>query len=158
MARIDRISAPTQVTIPSKPIEIVLDGQLAKVDPHDLVLSGAEKEELTHNRAKCADQSTIEKLVKLVYDNAAAFIFDTLLNIMPKAVIQSTDNASQAAWLDKQGFESVQDGLTTVVRMKVDGNMRVVRTMKARIEAQYESDVETWIRRQNAAVVTNAKS
>lgn len=153
MARIDTGLATTEQLQPGKRLPVVINGEKKYVETDDLVLTGAEKEQLSSTKVDAERQKLIQNMVRLVYDNAAAFIFETLQGVMPKRIWDSDDNKAHDTWLNQNGFETLQDGLTTVVRMKVDGNMRAVRTLVAHVDPEYEKEVELWVRKEMEASV-----
>lgn len=157
LTQMARSDATMTVTLPNEPIPVTIGGEQKYVDPKDLVLSGDEKEELQHNRLESKHSADIKKLVQAVYDNAAAFIFDTLQKVTPNKVLQSEDPGVHEAWLNECGFESIQDGLSTYIRMKVEGNMKVIRSMHAHVPKEHIRDVEIWIRKE-AKLAESAKS
>jgi hypothetical protein len=128
---------PVKIILPKDPYQIgqTKDGQPIWVDPKDFIQTPDEKLEQKDKMVSARFQTAVLKLAQEVIENSGRFLMATLENIVPESVFES--GKSLTGWIDENGFEVIQDGLTTIIKCKG----KVIRTMNANIEHQYAEAV-----------------
>lgn len=126
-----------KIILPKDPYQIGVmpNGDPVWVDPKDLIQSPDEKLEQKHNTLASRHAANVDKMAVAVIQNGVAFVEETILNTTQGAVF--TDKASLMNWLNQSGYAVIQDGLTTVVKIKG----KVLRTMTATIDVRFRGDV-----------------
>lgn len=128
--------------IPKDPIVIgkMPDGSPIWVNPSDFIPTPDEELERIHNTKISRESTLVEKLAKTVLYNAGLFIEQTFLQTASQAgidVYSGTSPEESIEWVLKAGYDTLQDGLTTVVKFKGS----VVREMTATIDEEYSERV-----------------
>lgn len=127
--------------VPKDPVVIgkTVDGQPVWMEPKDLIPTPDEELERVANTMACREDNFINKMAQAVLENAGRFIQETFLKTASRqgteAFLKNQEDAF--AWAVKAGYEAIQDGLKTVV--KVRG--RVVREMTATVAPCYRDSV-----------------
>lgn len=127
---------PFKIILPKDPYQIgqTKDGQPIWVDPKDFIQTPDEKVEQKDNMASARVQQQILQIARQVLDTAQLFIKTTLDQIIPESI----DNAvAFSEWEKVNGLQIIQDGLTTIIKVKG----KVVRTMHANVEKRFAIQV-----------------
>lgn len=105
------------------------------MEPKDLIPTPDEERERVHNTLAARESNLVHKMASLVLENAGKFIEETFLKTAGHAGVGLYYNNQDRAftWALKAGYESIQDGLKTIVKVKG----RVIREMTADIEPRY---------------------
>lgn len=122
------------------------DGSPIWTDPKDLILTGDEVQELNDNKKRDGRAGVAQQLAAKVLENAEAFVRQTIANMFGACPRDSAEAWQE--WLDGKGVEVIQDGLTTVVKVKGSE----VRKMRARIDQRFAEEAEKFVRRMVASI------
>lgn len=136
-----------KIVLPKDPVQIgkTSDGQPIWVDPKDMIPTDDERIQMKENVLNSHEQGAILKMAQTVFLNAARFVQDTFYHIAPREVITAHEDgemAKVAEWARSVRYEVIQDGLTTVI--KVRG--KVIRSMAAAVSPACADLVERKIR------------
>lgn len=127
---------PIKIILPKDPYQIgqTKDGQPIWVDPKDFIQTPDEKQEQKDNIASARLQQQILQIAKQVIDTAQLFIKSTLDQIVPESI---GNTAAFSEWESTNGLQIIQDGLTTVIKVKG----KVARIMHANVDKRFASQV-----------------
>jgi hypothetical protein len=142
---------PVKILIPKERFQIgtTPDGQPVWVEPKELLPSEDEKLQLKENLMNSRERGAIQKMVALVFENAARFVQDTFYHVAPKEVIAAHEDGKMdvvAEWVSGTRYEVIQDGIATVIKSRG----KVIREMKAKISGNAVELVERKIRQMMA--------
>lgn len=141
MSSIDRYVKETPF-VPKDPIVLgkMPDGSPIWMEPKDFIPTPDEELERVSNTLACRESQLVHKMAQSVMENAGRFIEQTFLKTASTLGVNAyfNDQRKGFEWAVRAGYESIQDGLTTVVKLKG----RVVRTMTATIDPRL-SDLVT---------------
>lgn len=131
-----------KIRLPSEPFQIgtTADGKPIWTDPKDMIQSPDEKLEQRHNMNQNRFDGNVEKIVDVVLRNAQAFVAETVIKTADSTGIRLFSESSEKPieqWMNKAGYRAIQDGLTTVVKVKD----RVIRTMTADVDVRFRAAV-----------------
>lgn len=115
-------------------------------DPKDMILTPDEKLEQRDNMNKSRMDAAVDKIAEVVIENAHRFISDTVLNTADNRGVElfvDMDSERFSEWMQKAGYNVVQDGLTTVIRLKD----RVIRSMTANVDVRFQEAVAARVMR-----------
>lgn len=118
------------------------DGSPIWTDPKELILTPDDVQELNHNKRREGQTGVAQQLAAKVLENAEAFVRQTIANMFGACPRDSAE--AWREWLDGKGVEVIQDGLTTVVKVKGSE----VRKMRARIDRRFAEETEKFVRRE----------
>ena len=139
---------PVKIILPKDPVQIgkTPDGKPVWVDPKDMMPTEDEKLQLKENLLNAHEKAAIHKLTQVVLANAARFVQDTFYHIAPRDVVATHEDGEMgkvAEWARSVGYEVIQDGLLTVVKVKG----KVIRTLAANVGKDCADLVERRVRK-----------
>ncbi len=130
-----------KISIPSEPFQIGQTSTGAPIwtDPKDMIMTPDEKLEQRHNMNASKFDGNVEKIANVVLENAQRFISETILNTASSDGVRLFMDADPdfESWMEKAGYNVIQDGLTTVVKVKD----RIIRSMTADVDMRFRSAV-----------------
>lgn len=120
--------------VPKDPIVLgkMPDGSPIWMEPKDLIPTPEEELERVSNTLSSREANLVHKMAQSVLENAGRFVEQTFLKTASTSGVNAyfNDQRKGFEWAVRAGYESLQDGLTTVVKLKG----RVIRTMTAEID------------------------
>lgn len=127
--------------VPKDPIILgkMPDGSPIWADPKDFIPTPDEELERVSNTISCRESQLVHNLAQAVLENAGRFVEQTFLKTAGRSGVDAWCNSPTQAfeWAVKAGYTSMQDGLTTVVKLKG----RVIRTMTATLDQRLSESV-----------------
>ena len=128
--------------VPKDPVVIgkTPEGAPIWLEPKDLVPTPDEELERIHNTQRSREDDFIFRIASAVLDNASKFVEETFVNTAGRVgrnLNACADPLCAVEWALQAGYESIQDGLKTVVKVKG----RVIREMTATIAPCYRERV-----------------
>lgn len=132
----------TKIILPSEPYQIgtTADGKPIWTDPKDLIPTPDEKLEQRHNMDASRFDGNVDKIVAVILVNAQRFVAETVIQTADEnglRLLHNTDQKGAVEWFVKAGYSAIQDGLTTVVKVKG----KVIRSMTASVDARFRDAV-----------------
>lgn len=123
--------------VPNEPYQIgqTSTGEPIWMDPKDLIQTPDEKLEQRDNMTKSRFHGNVEQIANVVIENAHRFISETVLNTADQQGVRLFMDMDPGfdQWMAKAGYNVLQDGLTTVIKIKD----RVLRSMTADVDIRF---------------------
>ncbi len=128
--------------VPKDPVQIgkTKDGEPIWIEPKDLIPTKDEEQELSANTLSGRKESLVQDLASQVIDKASRFVEQTFLKTASETglrIWQTGDSVGAVKWAQNAGYEAIQDGLTTIVKLRG----KVIRDMYAEIDPRYRESV-----------------
>lgn len=137
----------SRIILPKDPFQIGVTptGEPVWVDPKDLITTPDEKLELKSNMSAAKRAGVVDQMARVVLENATSFMNETFVNtahehgvnLLLYAVNGETNPEEVLKWAQKAGYSMIQDGLTSVIKVKD----RVIRQMTAEVDSRFALEV-----------------
>ena len=126
---------PVKLNLPSDPVKIgeTPDGQPIHLDLKELIPTPDEDAERWSKTLDGRQRASVDKIAHEVIKNSHALALETIYNTGSKAMCESVERDDLAAfrqWVKTEGYEYIQDGLTTVIKKRG----KILRSMTANIQ------------------------
>lgn len=133
---------PAKLIVPKDPVQIgkTRNGEPVWLDPKDLIPTPDEELERWDKTLDSRQRGMIDKAAKLVLMEAIAFLEQTVLATASKSFVEHYQSGTEKQvrdTLSHSGYEVIQDGLTTVVKLKG----KILREMTADVTPRWRDFV-----------------
>jgi hypothetical protein len=121
-----------------------LGGEAIHAAVGDILLNTEEQRELSNKLALRPHLVVVRQLAEAVLHNAGCFVTQCFAQLAPADVVDDSYHGGDifTNWMDKSGFEVLQDGITTIIKVKG----KVVNELTAKVDERFKKDVEVEIR------------